>query len=114
MNQTPYQPAQPQTTIVQVPQPQIPEEYRPIGAWAFFGWQLLFAIPLVGKIMILVFALGGTSSINLKNFARSYLIGWLLVLGIALLGFLVMLIIALVTGVGLASLIPLDELTRGF
>ena len=42
MNQVPYQPMQPQTTVVQVQQPQIPAEYKPIGAWAFFGWQLLF------------------------------------------------------------------------
>ena len=113
MNQAPYQPVQPQATFVQVPQPQIPAEYKPIGAWGYVGWQLLFGIPLVGKIMILVFALGGTSNINLKNFARSYLIVWLFILGIALLGFLIMLVIALVTGVGITSLLPWDEILSG-
>ena len=114
MNQAPYQQAQPQPTVIQMPQAPLPAEYQPIGAWAYFGWQLLFALPLVGPIMILVFSLGGTSNINLKNFSRSYLIGWLIALGIGLLVFLVMLIIALVTGVGLASLIPWDELTSNF
>lgn len=50
----------------------VPSEYKPISMWGYFGYQLLFAIPCVGIIMLLVFALGGTSNINLKNFARSY------------------------------------------
>ena len=116
MNQAPYQPAQPQpaaqTTVVQIPQPQIPAEYKPLGAWAFFGWQLLFALPIVGFIMLCVFALGGTSNVNLRNFARSYFCGYLIFGGIALLTFLVLLVITLATGVGLASLIPLDEILR--
>ena len=112
MNQVPYQPMQPQTTVVQVQQPQIPAEYKPIGAWAFFGWQLLFNLPIVGTIMILVFALGGTANINLKNFARSYLIAWLIIGGIVLLTVLVILLIALITGVGISALIPWDEIMR--
>ena len=50
----------------------IPNEYRPISAWGYFGYQILFAIPLVGFIMLIVFACGGTQNINLRNFARSY------------------------------------------
>ncbi len=50
----------------------IPEEYRPISMWGYFGYQLLFSIPCVGFILLLVFALGGTKNVNLKNFARSY------------------------------------------
>ena len=40
--------------------------------WGFFGYELLFAIPLVGFILLLVFSFGGTKNKNLKNFARSY------------------------------------------
>ena len=50
----------------------VPEEYRPITMWGYFGYQLLFSIPLVGFIMLLVFSFGGTRNINLRNFARSY------------------------------------------
>ena len=50
----------------------IPEEYKPISMWGYFGYQLLFNIPCIGFIMLLVFAFGGTKNINLKNFARSY------------------------------------------
>ena len=50
----------------------IPEEYKPISAWGYFGYEILFAIPIIGFILLLVFALGGTQNINLRNFARSY------------------------------------------
>ena len=50
----------------------IPEEYRPISMWGYFGYELLFAIPCIGFILLIVFALGGTKNVNLRNFARSY------------------------------------------
>lgn len=50
----------------------LPEEYRPISMWEYFGYQILFSIPCVGFIVLLVFAFGGTKNVNLKNFARSY------------------------------------------
>ena len=50
----------------------IPEEYKPISMWGYFGYQLLFGIPCIGFIVLLVFAFGGTKNINLKNYARSY------------------------------------------
>lgn len=50
----------------------IPFEYKPISMWGYFGYELLFSIPLVGFILLLVFSLGGTKNINLRNFARSY------------------------------------------
>lgn len=59
-------------------QPTIPAEYKPISAWGYFGYQLLFAIPLVGFIMLLVFSFGGSTNINLKNYARSYWCGLLI------------------------------------
>ena len=53
-------------------QMQIPAEYKPISMWGYFGYELLFSIPLVGLIVALVFSFGGTQNINLRNFARSY------------------------------------------
>lgn len=47
-------------------------KYKPISMWGYFGYQLLFCIPCVGFIFLIVFALGGTANVNLKNFARSY------------------------------------------
>ena len=57
---------------------QVPEEYRPITMWGYFGYSLLFAIPLVGFILICVFSFGGSKNVNLRNFARSYFC-WLII-----------------------------------
>jgi hypothetical protein len=47
-------------------------DYTPIGAWGYFGYNLLFSIPFVGFILILIFALGGTRNVNLRNYSRSF------------------------------------------
>lgn len=70
----------------------IPEQYRPISMWGYFGYQLLFSIPCVGLILLIIFSFGGTSNVNLRNFARSYfcflivmtiLVGVLFAMGVA-------------------------------
>ncbi len=50
----------------------IPEDYRPISMWGYFGYELLFSIPCIGFILLIVFSVGGTKNVNLRNFARSY------------------------------------------
>ena len=47
-------------------------DHTPISMWGYFGYELLFAIPIVGFILTIVFSFGGTKNINLRNFARSY------------------------------------------
>ena len=69
-------------------QPNIPDEYNTISMWGYFGYELLFAIPCVGWICLIVFALGGTSNVNLKNFARSYFCFLILAVILGLIGFL--------------------------
>ncbi len=51
---------------------ELPAKFRPLGAWAYFGYGLLFAIPVVGFILLIVFSVGGAKNINLRNYARSY------------------------------------------
>ena len=51
--------------------PQIPENYKPISAWGYVGYTLLFCIPLVGLIMLIVFSFSD-ANINRRNYARSY------------------------------------------
>lgn len=50
---------------------QLPERFRPLGAWAYFGWTLLFSIPIAGLIVAIVLAVKKDGNINLRNFARS-------------------------------------------
>ena len=72
--------------------PEIPPEYKPLSGWAYFGWQLLFAIPVVGFILLIVFACGGTHNINLRNFARSYFCALLIGAILAIIGIVLLLI----------------------
>lgn len=74
-------------------QNQLPEEYRPISMWGYFGYQILFSIPIVGFICLIVFALGA-KNVNKKNFARSYFCYTIICLVI----FAVVFAIAMMTG----------------
>ncbi|MBR3462073.1 MAG: hypothetical protein K5875_08805 [Saccharofermentans sp.] len=49
----------------------IPEEYRPISMWGYFGYEILFSIPIIGFICLIIMAIGA-KNVNKKNFARSY------------------------------------------
>ena len=70
----------------------IPNEYRPLSA-------ILFAIPLVGFIMLIVFAFD-SSNINRRNYARSFFCAYL----VAIIILIVVLILALVLGISLNSI----------
>lgn len=76
----------------------IPENYKPISAWGYVGYQLLFSLPIIGIIMLLVFAFGD-GNVNLKNFARSYLL--FLLIGIILSAIVLILFAAF--GIGFTS-----------
>lgn len=55
----------------------IPVEYTPITMWGYFGYQLLFSIPIIGWIFVVIFALTASNQ-NLKNFARSQFCLWII------------------------------------
>lgn len=94
-------PVQPYAPIAQPAAPVIPPEYKPLRGWAYFGWQLLFAIPFVGLILLIVFACGGTHNINLRNFARSYFCAMLVGVILTVIG----IILALVFGASFAMIL---------
>lgn len=48
-----------------------PEQFRPLGAWEYFGYSLLYSIPLIGFIMMIIFSFND-SNINRQNFSRSF------------------------------------------
>ena len=66
-----------------------PEEYRPISMWGYFGYEILFSIPIVGFICLIVFALGA-KNVNKKNFARSYFCYTIIVCVVAIVIFAIM------------------------
>lgn len=98
-------PAVEKETVVVVQQDtskNIPEMYRPLGAWAYFGYQLLFALPIVGFICLIVFSCD-SSNLNRRNFARSY---WCsLLISVIIIVFLVLILIG--TGFSIEALLNL-------
>ena len=67
----------------------IPEEYRPISMWGYFGYEILFSIPIVGFICLIIFAIGA-KNVNKKNFARSYFCYTIIVCLVAIVIFAIM------------------------
>lgn len=58
---------------------QLPSEYQPLSAWAYWGLSILYAIPVIGQIILIVHALSG-SNVNRRSYARSYFCSLILVL----------------------------------
>ena len=56
----------------------LPEKYRPIGAWGYFGYSILFAIPVIGFIFLIIFACSG-SNVNRRSYARSFFCALILI-----------------------------------
>lgn len=60
-------------------------KYRPLSPWAYFGYQILFAIPVIGIILLIFYSLSD-SNINRRNFARSYFCVYVLAIFIVIIG----------------------------
>lgn len=100
----PVQHVAPQPVVMNAA-PALPRQNRPLGAWAYFGLQILFSIPLVGFICLIVFSLDD-SNINRRNFARSYWCG--LIIGLVLT--IALLVLLLATGIGAELLYKIENL----
>ncbi len=59
-----------------------PNQYRPLGAWAYVGLSILYAIPIVGWVFLIIFTFSG-GNINRRSFTRSY---WCWLLLVIILG----------------------------
>lgn len=99
------EPAQPVVvTPVSMPQREftendLPEQYRPLSPWSYFGLQLLYAVPIVGFIFLIIHSIK-RDNINRRNFTRSYWCG--LIIAAIIIG--VILLLMLVLGIGFAGM----------
>lgn len=59
---------------------QLPPQYRPLRPWAYVGYSILFSLPIVGLIMMIIYAVND-DNINRRNYARSYL--WMMLIMVA-------------------------------
>ncbi len=95
VQQSPYQPPQGRPVPPGFTEEMLPPQYRPLGAWAYFGYSLLFAIPIVGFICLIVFSFND-SNINRRNYARSF---WCVIV-------LAIVITALLAALGVLAYLP--------
>lgn len=72
------------------PEPELPAENRPLSPWAYFGYTLLFLIPVIGWALLIVLSFS-RRNINLRNFARSFWCGAILILAIVLIALVLIL-----------------------
>lgn len=91
----PQQPVQP--IVIQqreITEDQLPERLRPLSPWAYFGYNLLFSIPIVGFILLIVFSCS-SANINRRNYARSF---WCILVLAAIIAIIVLIILAATGG----------------
>ena len=77
----------------------LPSNLRPLSAWAYFGYTLLFSIPVVCFILLIVFSFN-RGNINRRSFARSYFCSYIIVA--------VIILIVMLTGIGAELLAMLN------
>ena len=63
----------------------LPKSYRPISGWGYFWRTVLYAIPVLGWLILLINAIGSKNR-NGRNFARSYFCALLIAIIIAVVG----------------------------
>ena len=63
---------------------------KPISSWGYVGLMILYTIPVLGIIFLLIHAFRG-KNINVRNFARSYIIQFVIVF----VGYIVLIVLAL-------------------
>lgn len=95
-------PEQGYAPVQAAPQPEItpedlPSQYRPLSAWAYWGLSLLYMVPVVGFIFLIIFSFK-SDNINRRSFTRSYWINYM-IFGILLL-----------TAIGIIAAIDIDLL----
>ena len=61
----------------------------PISPIGYVGYMLLFSIQPIGLIMMFVYAFGSNTNVNLKNFARAYLILQLIAVALVIISWIV-------------------------
>ena len=49
----------------------LPEAYRPLSPWTYFGLSILYAVPVIGWVFLIAHAVA-SRNINKRNYARSF------------------------------------------
>jgi hypothetical protein len=81
---------------------ELPAQFRILSPWAYFGLQILYAVPVVGFIFLLIHTFS-SGNLNRRSFARSY---WCSLL----LSLIVMIVLSLAMATGLIASGELEAL----
>ena len=65
-------------------------DMTPISVLGYIGYNILFALPLVGLIFMIIYSLGSNKKVNLKNYARSFLVMYLIGIILSVISYLVL------------------------
>ncbi|MBO5223759.1 MAG: hypothetical protein J6C23_04530 [Clostridia bacterium] len=57
---------------------ELPDKYKPMGAWGYWAWSIIYGFPIVGFIFILINCFRG-DSVARRNHALSFLVTFFLV-----------------------------------
>lgn len=77
----------PQQTVPQPVMPLKPEKVTPLPVWKYIGIFLIMGIPILGIVMLFVWAFGSSFNRNTKNYARAVLIFSLIMLILTAVGY---------------------------
>lgn len=77
-----YPPAATQPVV-----PAKPEKITPLPVWKYIGIFLIMGIPILGLVMVFVWAFGSSFNRNTKNYARAVLITFLIFLLLSIVGY---------------------------
>ncbi|MBQ9833565.1 MAG: zinc ribbon domain-containing protein [Clostridia bacterium] len=72
----------------------LPEKFKPLSGWSYFGYYLLFSLPAVGFILLIIFSLDNNGNINRRNFARGLLISYIIAAVIIFIMFILLMLTA--------------------
>ena len=85
---------------IEITEDMLPRKLQPVSVGAFFGYSILFSIPVVGFIMLLVVAFSSGFKKSLRNYAKSILLAILIVVLLIVL-LIALAIVGSVFGIGL-------------
>ena len=55
-------------------QPKPLMQCEPLTMWQYFGYHLLFAIPIVGMVFLIIFSFFKTDNVHVTNLSRGFLL----------------------------------------
>lgn len=58
---------------------ELPAKYRPMGAWGYFWFTILYCIPLIGWICMVVTAIA-SRNVARRSYARSFFISCVIIM----------------------------------